>query len=62
MMVYPFVVGYELPAQAVSIAVRSIFSYRNISKADVAEVVTDGVDQAKKVVEQIDVNGLKASN
>ncbi|MDF1684609.1 MAG: hypothetical protein P1U36_08115 [Legionellaceae bacterium] len=54
MMVYPFLVGYELPAQIVSIAARSIFSYQNISKADVAEVVTDGVDQVKEAAGHID--------
>lgn len=61
MVVYPFVAGYEIPAQIVSMTARSIFSYRNISKDDVAEVLHDGAGQAKKVVEGV-TNNLDHSN
>jgi hypothetical protein len=53
MLVYPFVAGYELPAQGLSIIARSIFSYRGTSRDDVAQVIHHGVDQVKEVAEHI---------
>jgi hypothetical protein len=50
MMAYPFMAGYELPAQLVSIIVRSLCSYNGASNADVAQAVNDRVDDAKSFV------------
>jgi len=54
MMAYPFMAGYELPAQLVSIIVRSLCSYNGASNDDVAKAVQDGLrdglDDARETV------------